>query len=69
MVWYEKNMLSKDLMFVVDENAYEIDSLDKDPTTLDEPNEDEGKYDPFEFPHADKISFSKLLSDLTIWHV
>jgi hypothetical protein len=62
-------MLFKDSMSIVDESAYESDSSDKDPTTLDEPNEDEVKHDPFEFPHDDKISFSKLLFDLTIWHV
>ncbi len=34
---------------------------------LDESNENEIKHDPFEFPHDDKIFFSRLLSNLTIW--
>jgi hypothetical protein len=52
-------------MFNVDEN----DSLNEDHITLDEPNEDEVEHDPFEFPHDDKIPFSRLLFDLTIWQV
>jgi hypothetical protein len=50
----------------VDENANENDSSNEDPIALDEPDEDEVEHDPFEFPHDDKIPFSKLLSDLMI---
>jgi hypothetical protein len=56
-------------MFDVDENANENDSLSEDPTTLDELDEDEVKHDPFEFPHDDKIPFSRLLFDLMVWQV
>jgi hypothetical protein len=62
-------MLSQDLMFNVDENANENDSLSEDPTTLDELDEDEVKHDPFEFPHDDEIPFSRLLFDLMVWQV
>ncbi len=62
-------MLFEDLMFDVDENANENDSLSEDPTTLDELDEDEVKHDPFEFPHDDKIPFSRLLFDLMVWQV
>ncbi len=58
-------MVFEHLMFNVDEN----DSLNEDHITLDEPNEDEVEHDPFEFPHDDKIPFSRLLFDLTIWQV
>jgi hypothetical protein len=60
-------MVFEDFMFNVDESADESDSLDKDPTGLDEPYEDEVKCDPFEFPHDDEIPFSRLLSDLMVW--
>jgi hypothetical protein len=56
-------------MFDVDESADENDSSDKDPTTLDKLNEDEVKHDLFEFPHDDKIPFSKMLFDMTGWQV
>ncbi len=56
-------------MFNVDENANENDSSSEDPTTLDELDEDEVKHDPFEFPHEDKIPFSRLLFDLMVWQV
>jgi hypothetical protein len=62
-------MLSEDLMFDVNENANENDSLSEDPTTLDELDEDEIKHDPFEFPHDDKTPFSRLLFDLMVWQV
>jgi hypothetical protein len=62
-------MLFQDLMFNVDENANENDSSSEDPTTLDELDEDEVKHDPFEFPHEDKIPFSRLLFDLMVWQV
>jgi hypothetical protein len=67
--WYKKNMLSENLMFDVDENANENDSLSGDPTTLDELDEDEVKHDPFEFPHDDEIPFSRFLFDLMVWQV
>jgi len=38
--------VSKDLMFDVDEGAYESNSSDKDPTMSNEPNEDEIEHDP-----------------------
>jgi hypothetical protein len=69
MAWYEKNMLSKDLTSNVGESANESDSSDKDLITLNEPNENEIKHDPFEFPHDDKIPFSKLLSNMIVWQV
>jgi len=62
-------MLFKDLTFDVHENANENDSLNEDPTTLDELDEDEVKHDPFEFLHDEKISFSRLLFDLMVWQV
>jgi hypothetical protein len=62
-------MLSEDLTFDVDENANENDSLNDDPTTLDELDDDEVKHDPFESPHDDKIPFSRLLFDLMVWQV
>ncbi len=67
MAWYEKNMLSKDSIFDVDESENEKDSLDKDPTTSNELDENEIKHDPFEFLHDDEIPFSRLLSNSTIW--
>ncbi len=57
MTWYEKNMLSKDSMFEIDESANENNSLGKDSKTSNESDEDEVKHDPFEFPHDDKIPF------------
>jgi hypothetical protein len=69
MTWYEKNMLSKDLMSNVDENAYESDSSGEDPIMSNEPEEDEIKHGPFEFPHDDEIPFSELLSNLMVWQV
>jgi hypothetical protein len=36
MAWYEKNMLSKDSMFDVDESVNESNSLDDDPIMLDD---------------------------------
>jgi len=62
-------MLFEDSMFNVDESASESDSSNKDPTMSDKTNEDEVKHDPFEFPHDDKIPFSRVLSDLTVWQV
>jgi hypothetical protein len=47
MAWYEKNMLSEDSMFDVDESVDESDSSDNDPIVLDESNEDEVEHDPF----------------------
>jgi hypothetical protein len=44
-----------------------VNSSNKDPTTLDELNEDQIKQDPFELSHDDEIPFSKLFSDLTVW--
>jgi len=67
MAWYEKNMLSEDSIFDVDESENERNSLDKDPTTSNELDENEVKHDPFEFPHDDEIPFSRLLSNSTIW--
>jgi hypothetical protein len=69
MAWYEKNMLAKDLMSNVGESVDESDPSHKDLITLDEPNENEIKHDPFEFPHDDEIPFSKLLFDLIVWQV
>jgi hypothetical protein len=46
MAWYEKNMVFKDSMLNVDESAYESHSSDKDPTTLNEPDEGEVEHDP-----------------------
>ncbi len=66
MTWYKKNMVFEHSMSNVDENANENDSSNEDPIALDEPDEDEVEHDPFEFPHDDKIPFSKLLSDLMI---
>jgi len=57
MTWYEKNMLFKDSISKIDENANENNSLDKDSKTSNELDEDEVKHDPFEFPHDDKIPF------------
>jgi len=54
-------MLYEDLTFDVSENANENDSLSDDPTTLDELD------DLIEFPHDDKIPFSRLLFDLMVW--
>jgi hypothetical protein len=56
-------------MFDVDESANESDSSEKDPTTSNKPNEDEVKHDLFKFPHDDKIPFSRMLSNMTIWQV
>jgi hypothetical protein len=67
MAWYEKNMLSEDSIFDVDERENERNSLDKDPTTSNELDENEVEHDPFEFPHDDEIPFSRLLSNSTIW--
>ncbi len=53
----------------VDENVDESNSLDEDPTTSEEPDDDEIKHDPFEFPHDDEIPFSRLLSNLMVWQV
>jgi hypothetical protein len=36
---------------------------------FDELDKDEIEHDPFEFPHDDKIPFSRLLFDSTIWQV
>jgi hypothetical protein len=47
MAWYKKNMVSKNSMSNVDESANESDSSNKDPTTLDESDEDEVKHDLF----------------------
>jgi hypothetical protein len=69
MVWYTKNMLSENSMFDDDESANESDSLGEDPIASNELNEDEVKYDPFEFPHDDEIPFSILLFDSIIWQV
>jgi hypothetical protein len=57
-------MSPRDLMSNVDENLNESKSSIKNPILLDE-NEDQ--HDPFEFPNDDKILFSRLLSNLTIW--
>jgi hypothetical protein len=62
-------MLFKDSMFNVDESADENESLNENPITLNELDEDEFEHDPFEFPHDDKIPFSRLLSDSNIWQV
>jgi hypothetical protein len=43
--------------------------LNEDPIALYEPNEDEVKHDPFEFPHDNDIPFSRLFYDPTIWQV
>jgi hypothetical protein len=67
MAWYENNMLSKDLMSNVGESGNESDSSYKDLITLNEPNGNEIKHDPFEFPHDDEIPFSKLLFDVIVW--
>ncbi len=40
MAWYKKNMLFKDLISNVDENANESDSSGENPIALDEPYED-----------------------------
>jgi hypothetical protein len=64
--WHKKNMLFEDSMFDVDESANENDSLDKDPTTSNESNENDVEHDPFEFSLDDEIPFSRLLSNLTI---
>jgi hypothetical protein len=53
----------------VDESANESNSSGEDPIELDELDEDEVKHDPFEFPHDDKIPFSRLLLDPTVWQV
>jgi len=44
-----------------------VNSSNKDPTTSNEPNENEVKHDPFEFLHDDEIPFSRLFFDLMIW--
>jgi hypothetical protein len=62
-------MLFENSMSKVDESANESDSSGEDAITSNEPDEDEVEHDPFEFPHNDKIPFSILLSDLTIWQV
>ncbi len=67
MACYKKNMLSKDSMSQVDESVDENNSLDKDSKTSNELDENEVKHDPLEFPHDDKIPFSRLLFNLTIW--
>jgi hypothetical protein len=56
-------------MFNVDESADESDPSNEDPIMLDELNEDEVEHDPFEFPHNDKIPFSRLLYDLIVWQI
>jgi hypothetical protein len=61
--------MSEDSMSNVDENVDESNSLDEDPTTSEEPDDDEIKHDPFEFPHDDEIPFSRLLSNLMVWQV
>jgi hypothetical protein len=61
-----KNMLSKNLMSDVDESVNESNWSGEDPTTSNEPNEDEVEHEPFEFPHDDEIPFSKRLSNLII---
>jgi hypothetical protein len=53
----------------VDESANESDSLGENPIALDETYENEIEHDPFEFPHDDKIPFSRLLSNLMVWQV
>ncbi len=67
MVWYEKNMLSKNLMSNVNENEDETKSSSEGPIELDELDEDEVERDPFEFPNDDEIPFSRLLSHLMVW--
>jgi len=67
--WYEKNILFEDSMFDVDENANESNLMGEDPIMLDEPYEDEVEHDPFELSHDDKISFSRLLSNLMVRQV
>jgi len=61
--WYEKNMLSKDLM----PKANKSESLGKDPIVSYEFDEDEVKHDPFEFPNDNNILFSRLLSNSLVW--
>ncbi len=62
-------MLFEDLMSDVDESVYESDSSGKDPIALNELNEDEVEHDPFEFPHDEKVPFSRLLFNLMVWQV
>jgi hypothetical protein len=59
-------MLSKDFMSDVGESTNESNLSGKDPIMLYEPNEDEVEHEPLEFPHDDKIPFSRLLSDLMV---
>jgi len=66
---YQKYMLSKDLMSDVGESTNESNLSSKDPIVLDEPNEDEVEHEPLEFPHDDKIPFSRLFSDLMVWQM
>jgi hypothetical protein len=62
-------MLFKDLKLDVGENINESNLSGKDPIMLSEPNEDEVEHEPLEFPHDDKIPFSRLLSDLMVWQM
>jgi hypothetical protein len=62
-------MLFEDLMSNVDENVDESNSLNEDPTSSNELDEDEVEHDLFEFLHDDEIPFSRLLFDLTAWQV
>jgi hypothetical protein len=62
-------MVFEDPMSDVDESVDESDSLDEDPTTLNESNEDEVEHDPFEFPHDDEMAFLRLLYDQMVWQV
>ncbi len=60
-------MLSKYLMFNVDESVDENDSSSEDAIVSNELNEDEIEHDPFEFSPNVKIPFSRLLSNPTVW--
>jgi len=62
-------MLFEDLMSNVDESVDKSDSLNENPTSSNELDEDEVEHDPFEFLHDDEIPFSRLLFDLTTWQV
>ncbi len=61
MTWYKNNILFQNSMCNVGESVDEKNSSGKDPIASNEPNEDEMKHNPFEFPHDDEIQRSKLL--------
>jgi hypothetical protein len=62
-------MLSGDSMFDVDESTNESNSSGEHPIVSYEPDEDEVEHEPFEFPHDDKIPYSRLLFDSMVWRV